>query len=144
MTVAKIRFRIDFESGEAIGPGKVDLLEKIDESGSISAAARNLGMSYRRAWQLLESLNSSFRQPVATTSKGGKGGGGAIITPLGQELIRTYRTFEADLGGRAARHFTALAQKARKRASRRNAAPIVRLHSRQSVSSDRARRQQRP
>jgi molybdate transport system regulatory protein len=130
MSVAKIRFRIDFGPGEAVGPGKVDLLEQIGESGSISAAARNLGMSYRRAWQLLESLNASFRQPVATTSKGGKGGGGAIVTALGHELIRAYRTFEADLGGRAGRHFTALAHKARKRLSRRNAAPIVRLQTR--------------
>ena len=79
----------------AIGPGKADLLEAIGEHGSISAAARQMGMSYRRAWLLVESTNSAFRRPLVETLTGGDGGGGARLTETGKEVLRRYRTMEA-------------------------------------------------
>jgi molybdate transport system regulatory protein len=130
MTKPHIKFRIDFGPGEAIGPGKVALLEQIERSGSISGAARDLGMSYRRGWMLLESLNESFREPVTTATKGGKGGGGAMLTPLGRELIRTYRAFEDNVQEQAARHFMPLARHARKIPGGDKAMTVVRMHDR--------------
>lgn len=79
----------------AMGPGKADLLETIGRSGSISAAGREMGMSYRRAWLLVESINSSFSEPLVTTATGGKRGGGAVLTPFGEEVLRRYRAMEA-------------------------------------------------
>ena len=125
-----IRFRIDFGPDEAIGPGKIALLEQIDKSGSISRAARDLGMSYLRGWKLIESMNESFREAVITASTGGKGGGGATLTPLGREIIRTYRAFEAEVQERAARHFTPLARKARTTHGGSDTAPIIRMSAR--------------
>ena len=113
MTKPQIRFRIDFGPHEAIGPGKVALLEQIAKSGSLSQAARELGMSYLRGWKLIESLNQSFRQPVTRASTGGKGGGGATLTPLAHEIIRSYREFESELNELAARHFNPLSGKVR-------------------------------
>lgn len=79
----------------AIGPGKAELIERIGKTGSISAAARAMGMSYRRAWQLVEALNHDFRQAVVTTAIGGTRGGGARVTPFGQQIVRQYRALEA-------------------------------------------------
>jgi len=70
MSKTTVRFRVDLGSYGPVGPGKIALLERIDESGSLSQAARDLKMSYKRAWQLLESLNESFSQPVAVTTTG--------------------------------------------------------------------------
>ena len=78
----------------AIGPGKAELIERIAKTGSISAAARAMGMSYRRAWQLVEALNQDFRQSVVTTAIGGARGGGARVTTFGQQLVRQYRAME--------------------------------------------------
>ena len=78
----------------AIGPGKAELVERIAETGSISAAARAMGMSYRRAWQLVEGLNKACREPVVLTAIGGKRGGGAAVTPFGRRLIRLFRGME--------------------------------------------------
>ena len=78
VTYPGIRFRIEFGPRSGVGPGKIALLEQIERCGSLSQAARNLNMSYRRAWQLLDSLNRCFLEPVVRTSKGGRGGGGAI------------------------------------------------------------------
>lgn len=103
MAAPSVRIRIDFGEDCAVGPGKVALLEAIGRSGSLSQAARELDMSYRRAWLLLESLNTSFRQPVADLSRGGAGGGGAIVTAFGTSLIEAFRSFEADCGARASR-----------------------------------------
>jgi len=86
-----VRFRIDFNQHCSIGPGKIDLLEAISRSGSISRAAQELGMSYRHAWLLVDSLNNSFTEPVTTSSVGGAGGGGVKLTPFGADLIRSYR-----------------------------------------------------
>jgi molybdate transport system regulatory protein len=126
-----IRFRIDFGPDEAIGPGKIALLERIDSSGSISQAARDLGMSYRRGWQLVVSLNQSFEEPLITASTGGRGGGGAALTPLGREVIQAYRDFETRVQDEAARHFMRLARRARKvLVSRARAAPVMRMNTR--------------
>jgi molybdate transport system regulatory protein len=78
----------------AIGPGKAELVERIAETGSISAAARAMGMSYRRAWQLVEAMNRTCREPVVITAIGGKRGGGAEVTPFGRRLVRLFRTME--------------------------------------------------
>jgi molybdate transport system regulatory protein len=118
MSIPAVRFRIDFNRDESVGPGKIALLEQIARGGSLSQAARELNMSYRRAWQLLDSTNKSFQEKVAVTSKGGRGGGGAQLTEFGRELIRSYRAFEKDVQARAARHFRPIVPLARKPHSR--------------------------
>ena len=89
--------RIRVLSGDqiALGPGKVALLEEIDRSGSISKAARKLGLSYRRAWTLVDTMNKNFKSCLVTGSAGGKKGGGASLTPLGSKVAKTYRAMEA-------------------------------------------------
>lgn len=103
MLTPVIRFRIDFTKSAFVGPGKIDLLEAIQKSGSLSQAARDLGMSYRRAWLLVDSLKSSFREPVTLASKGGTGGGGVALTTFGERLISSYRAIESDIAKVAAR-----------------------------------------
>jgi len=78
----------------AMGPGRAALLSHIARTGSITSAARAMGMSYRRAWQLVESMNKSFAEPVVVTEVGGKRGGGAAVTALGKRLVRLYRAME--------------------------------------------------
>ena len=90
----KPRLRILFGHVIPIGPGKADLLEHIAETGSISAAARRMGMSYRRAWLLVDTMNQCFKSPVVETATGGKGGGGARISDFGREVLRRYREME--------------------------------------------------
>jgi len=103
MPMPVVRFRIDFATGSYVGPGKIELLEAVLDSGSLSQAARNIGMSYRRAWLLLESINASFREPATVASTGGKGGGGAKVTHFGLELISRYRELEKDIATLAVR-----------------------------------------
>ncbi|KMP12054.1 LysR family transcriptional regulator [Candidatus Nitromaritima sp. SCGC AAA799-C22] len=79
----------------ALGPGKVDLLEAIDRMGSISRAARELGLSYRRAWTLVDTMNRCFKSVLVEGSAGGKKGGGAHLTPLGKKIAKLYRTMES-------------------------------------------------
>lgn len=79
----------------AFGPGKADLLAAIAEAGSIAAAGRRLGMSYKRAWSLVEALNVMFRGPLVDAAKGGAHGGGAMLTPLGADILAAYRALEA-------------------------------------------------
>ena len=123
-----VRFRIDFGRHEAVGPGKIALLEHIGSSGSLSQAARELKMSYRRAWQLLDSLNGGFAKPVAATVRGGRAGGGATLTPFGRALIRIYREFDAEMQARAARRFRAIAAQARRGVrTRGKPAPVIPL-----------------
>jgi molybdate transport system regulatory protein len=86
--------RVNLASGDFIGPGKVRLLELIAELGSISAAGRVMGMSYRRAWMLIDSLNRAFDAPLVVKQTGGSGGGGAAITELGRDIIERYRRIE--------------------------------------------------
>ncbi|MFT4190028.1 MAG: LysR family transcriptional regulator [Comamonas sp.] len=104
-------FRLRVLRGDqiAIGPGKVALLEAIAETGSISAAARRFGMSYRRAWLLVDEMNRSLRQPVASTATGGAHGGGATLTETGRQVIAHYRATEAVARQAARAHLDALA-----------------------------------
>jgi len=82
------------DSPPAMGPGKAELIERIAETGSISAAARAMGMSYRRAWQLVEALNAAYKSPVVVTAVGGDKGGGARVTPHGRRLAAAFRAME--------------------------------------------------
>ena len=88
-----LSLRIDLPQGR-VGPGKITLLEAIDREGSISAAGRALGMSYRRAWELVDALNKTLGTAVVATSPGGHGGGGAQLTDAGRALIAGYRQIE--------------------------------------------------
>src|SRR5713101_6159055 len=89
--MARVKVSIVFESGARIGPGKAALLESIRDTGSISAAARDMGMPYKRAWLLLDSMNRAFREPVVEAVTGGTHGGGAILTPFGAAVLARYR-----------------------------------------------------
>ena len=90
----RLTVRVDFGSDRALGPGKIRLLEEIDRTGSISEAGRSLKMSYRRAWLLVDDMNSCFHEPVVATKPGGVHGGGAELTTFGRELIEKYRSIE--------------------------------------------------
>jgi molybdate transport system regulatory protein len=89
-----IRPRIHIGESIALGPGKIDLLRLIGETHSIAASARAMGMQYKRAWLLVESLNKGFGRPVVETAAGGKGGGGSNLTTLGQQLVACYTALE--------------------------------------------------
>jgi molybdate transport system regulatory protein len=88
------RIRIKAGKDIALGPGKVDLLEAIERTGSISAGARELGLSYRRAWDLVDTMNRCFKHLLVARAKGGKGGGGAQLTAEGRRLLELYRKME--------------------------------------------------
>ena len=90
----KPKLRILLGAEIAIGPGKADLLDAVTRTGSISAAAREMDMSYRRAWVLVDTMNRCFHAPLVETSKGGSGGGGARVTDLGLEVLARYRAME--------------------------------------------------
>jgi len=92
----RARLRIELDDDIAIGPGKADLLDGIRASGSIAAAGRGMGMSYKRAWQLVESMNGCFKAPLVEATKGGHSGGGAQLTALGVEVLARYRHMEAE------------------------------------------------
>ena len=115
--MAALSVRIDLAPGQRIGPGKIELLEKIAAFGSISAAGRSMDMSYRRAWELVEDLNGMFGTPVVTAQTGGRRGGGAVLTPFGLTLIARYRAIEEAATQAAATHLAAL--------SRELAAPVA-------------------
>ena len=97
----RLTLRVDFGANRSIGPGKVRLLEAIDNAGSISQAGRALGMSYRRAWLLIDDMNQCFTEAVTKTRPGGSQGGGAELTPFGKQLIRSYRAIETAASGAA-------------------------------------------
>ena len=92
----RVQFRVRVTKGDdiAVGPGKVDLLEAIAATGSITAAARQLRMSYRRAWLLVDTMNRCFKTPVVEAEAGGKRGGGTRLTPTGRRAIAHYRRIE--------------------------------------------------
>lgn len=106
--MGRLNIRIDLEPGGRIGPGKIALLEQIDASGSISAGARNLKMSYKRAWDLVEDLNRLFSQPVVETQTGGKRGGGAHLTATGQMVVNRFRALENAAQAAANDHIQAI------------------------------------
>jgi molybdate transport system regulatory protein len=109
MAAPLVRFRIDFAENSSIGPGKIGLLEAIRDAGSLSRGARNIGMSYRRAWLLIESMKQSFREPVTVASTGGKDGGGMLVTAFGDALIKNYRQLERDFSTLAQRRLQPIA-----------------------------------
>ena len=91
---AVLYLRVDFGEHGALGPGKTRLMELIAETGSISAAGRAMGMSYRRAWLLVDALNVAFGEPLVAKQTGGSGGGGALLTRLGRDVVARYRRIE--------------------------------------------------
>lgn len=101
------RLRVLLGASIAIGPGKAELLEAIGRSGSISAAAREMGMSYRRAWLLVEAVNAAFVEPVVATATGGSGGGGAQLTDFGHAVVARYREMERMAEKAVAKEFAA-------------------------------------
>ena len=103
-----LSLRIDVAPETRIGPGKIELLEKIAAFGSISAAGREMGMSYRRAWDLVEDLNRVFGRPMVERQVGGKSGGGAHLTALGLALVSQYRAIEQAAAEAARPHLAAL------------------------------------
>lgn len=107
---AKPRLRILLGGAIAIGPGKADLLEAIERTGSISAAAREMEMSYRRAWTLVEVMNRAFRGPLVVTLTGGAGGGGAQVTALGADVLAHYRAMETKAAHAVASEMKAFAR----------------------------------
>ena len=122
-----VRFRIDFTPACSLGPGKIELLEAIENAGSLRQAAQSLGMSYRRAWLLLDALNRSFSEPAATASVGGQGGGGARLTPFGNELVRHYRAAAKSIEALARSEFQPIAAKALAQTNRATGARRKRL-----------------
>ncbi|WP_088346847.1 MULTISPECIES: LysR family transcriptional regulator [Rhodomicrobium] len=102
--------RVKFGERAFLGPGKIQLLELIEERGSISAAGKAMGMSYRRAWLLIDGLNAVFVSPLVVKQTGGSGGGGAMLTDLGREIVARYRRIEASAAAQSAADMKALAQ----------------------------------
>ena len=92
----ELKFQLRLRRGKDIlmGPGRAELLRQIEATGSIAAAGRRMGMSYKRAWALVESMNSTFRAPLVEAAKGGVGGGGAKLTATGTEILAAYCGFE--------------------------------------------------
>jgi molybdate transport system regulatory protein len=93
---SRLKLQVDFPGGARLGPGKVALLEAIDREGSLSRAAEELEISYRRAWLFMQQINAAFDEPAVATPEHGHGGGPAKLTPFGRELIRHYRNLEAE------------------------------------------------
>jgi len=110
--MAQLRITLVLNSGSRIGPGKAALLESIQSTGSISAAARAMGMDYKRAWMLIDSLNRAFKSPAVERATGGLGGGGAALTELGSDLLARYRRLEAEAAKLAATDLRALERRA--------------------------------
>ena len=103
----RVSLRLDFAAGR-LGPGKIALLEAIGREGSLAGAARALDMSYKRAWELVADINESFAEPLVAAQTGGKAGGGAALTPRGEELVRHYRAIERKALSATASHLKAL------------------------------------
>lgn len=101
---AVLSIRMRFDDDARIGPGKIALLEGIARTGSIAAAGREMGMSYRRAWLLIDAVNAMFEEPAVATSTGGAHGGGSSLTPLGAALVDAYRRLERDTMASMERH----------------------------------------
>lgn len=105
-----VRPRVYIGDKISIGPGKVDLLRLVGETRSIAAAARSLGIPYKKAWLLIDSLNEGFGRPVVETATGGKGGGGSTLTILGQQLVDRYGALEASLNAISSLELQALSK----------------------------------
>src|SRR5215475_13070988 len=118
MAHAGLSIRVDLASGLRIGPGKISLLETIRSTGSISAAARSLEMSYRRAWLLVEEINNGLHEPAVTAASGGRHGGGAVVTEVGERVIDLYHSIESQARSGADHEFRALGALARRERAR--------------------------
>ena len=105
---AALTIRIDFGAFGYLGPGKIGLMELISKHGSISAAGKEMGMSYRRAWLLVDEINQIFREPLVDKQMGGSGGGGAKLTKLGRDVVGRYRAIEGAAAGASAADLRAL------------------------------------
>lgn len=101
--------RVTLGPDTLLGPGKADLLQGIDETGSIAAAGRRMGMSYKRAWYLIDTMNGYFAEPLVISVKGGSSGGGAGLTATGRTVLKAYRRMEANARRANARDLAALA-----------------------------------
>ena len=110
MTDTRLSIRLDLSNGGRIGSGKIALLEAIRAKGSITAAARHLGMAYRTAWLLVEQINEALREPAVTTATGGQRGGGTVLTPTGERVIELYHTIEELTRTSARQEFRAIAK----------------------------------
>lgn len=117
-----LTLRILGAGNPAMGPGKAELIARIAATGSISAAARDMGMSYRRAWQLVEALNTSFSEPVVVTAIGGKRGGGASVTSFGRELVANFHAMENKASAAIVDELAQFTRQIRKPATRRKRA----------------------
>jgi molybdate transport system regulatory protein len=114
--MTRLSIRIDLPGGDRIGPGKIALLEAIRTTGSISAGARSLGMSYRRAWLLVEEINQAFRAPAVTAETGGRRGGGATLTPVGTRILDLYGSIDSKARAAVGTEFRALSRLVRRKA----------------------------
>ena len=112
--MVKLALRIEFDEERAIGPGKARLLELIQQHRSIAAAGRAMGMSYRRAWLLVEQINDALQRPAVTAATGGRQGGGAALTPSGERVIELYRSIEDIARSSAKEEFRAVGKLVRK------------------------------
>ena len=111
MTISPgLRVRVVWGRSIVVGPGKADLLAAIAATGSITAAAGAMGMSYKRAWYLLDTMNRCFREPLIHATKGGKGYGGARLTPMGERVLGLYRAIEARAAAAAAAELAIFAE----------------------------------
>jgi molybdate transport system regulatory protein len=117
--MATLTLRIDFDAGRAIGPGKIKLMELIDKYGSISEAGRQMGMSYRPAWLLVDSLQRTFRAPLVAPRQGGEHGGGASLTEFGRVVVQHYRAVESSARKAGVVHLEALSAELAEPASAR-------------------------
>lgn len=93
-----------------LGPGKTELLDRIGRTGSIAAAGREMGMSYKRAWMLIETLNAMFHAPLVESTRGGPGGGGAVLTETGRKVLDHYQALEAQASSAGSAHLEALCE----------------------------------
>ena len=112
-TRSRLMIRVAFGAHGALGPGRIRLLEMIDRHGSITAASRAMGISYRRAWLLIEGMKRAFRRPIVATQHGGTSGGGADLTSLGRDIVRRYRKIENNARGAVGRELRLLEKELR-------------------------------
>ena len=110
-----LQIRVKLGPTKAFGPGKAELLERIASSGSISAAARGMRMSYKRAWQLVDDMNGSFRSPLVMTAAGGNQGGGAVLTAAGRTVLASYRALQGSMDASARLELATLTRLARRK-----------------------------
>jgi molybdate transport system regulatory protein len=120
--MTRLSIRIDFEpSGSALGPGMAQLLERVAELGSIRRAAASMGMSYRKAWLLIQEVQKTFDGAVVKAEAGGVSGGGTVLTELGNSLLTIYRRVESRAADAAESELKLLSQMVRANAAPRRA-----------------------